>query len=286
MICARAVGLVVLAGVTVGMVVGCSGVDGGRAAEHEFRLDLGGDLTLDLTLIPAGEFRMGSGQKAEDVVRLGGGEVEYYEDERPQHLVRITKPFCMGVTEVTQGQYEAVMGTNPSKFEGRDNPVEQVSWHDAVEFCRKLSTRTGREVRLPTEAEWEYACRAGTTTPFHTGDTISTAEANYDGDYAYGTGSKGTDRGKTMPVGGLAPNGWGLYDMHGNVWEWCQDRYGSYRHGMAVDPTGAEAGRFRVVRGGSWGINPTYCRSADRIRNVPARADSYNGFRVVASPGP
>ena len=252
-------------------------------------LDLGGAVTLDLVLIPPGEFMMGSGQSAAEVARLDSdGKAGWYEDEHPQHLVRITKPFYMGVTEVTQGQYEAVTGRNPSSGpKVAQHPVEEVSWHDAVEFCRKLSARTGREVRLPTEAEWEYACRAGTTTPFHTGNTISTDQATYDGTYTYGTGGKVTYRTGPMPVGSFKANGWGLFDMHGSAWEWCQDWYdgGYYRQGTADDPSGPTNGDYRVLRGGSGRGNPGYCRSANRFRTYPWDAHDVFGFRVVVSPG-
>lgn len=142
--------------------------------------------------------------------------------------------------DVTQAQYQAIMGTNPSNFKGDDLPVEQVSWNDAVEFCRKLSAKTGREYRLPTEAEWEYAARAGTTTPFAFGDTVTPDIANYDGDYPYGDAPRGTNRQTTTPVGSLgAANGFGLYDMQGNVWEWCldywHDNYGGLVGGAPTD---------------------------------------------------
>jgi formylglycine-generating enzyme required for sulfatase activity len=245
----------------------------------ELTLDCGNGASMKLVLIPAGEFKMGSPTSEKD----------QGDDESPQHQVKITKPFCMGVYVVTQAQYKAVMGVNPSYFKGENNPVEWVSWNDAVEFCKKLSAKTGQTVRLPTEAEWEYACRAGTTTPFNTGETISTDQANYDGNYTYGSGRKGEYRGKTVAVGSFAANGFGLYDMHGNVWEWCQDWYDAeyYKHSPTDDPPGPEKGQSRVLRGGAWYDIPRSCRSAARLGNDPWYRTSHgNGFRVVCAPRP
>ena len=202
-------------------------------------------------------------------------------DDEAQCPVRLTRGFFMGVTEVTQAQWKAVMGTDPSRFKGDNLPVERVSWDDAVAFCLKLSEREGKNYRLPTEAEWECACRAGTTTAFNTGPTISTDEANYDGNYAYAAGRKGVYRKKTMPVGSFKPNAWGIYDMHGNVREWCSDWYGEYPGGEAVDPSGPESGEQRVLRGGSWGYFPRGCRSAFRIRFSSGFRGFSVGFRVV-----
>ena len=182
----------------------------------------------------------------------------------------------MGVYEVTQEQYEAVMGTNPSMFKGPENPVEQVSWNDAVEFCKKLSTKTGKMVRLPTEAQWEYACRAGSKTAFGYGD-----DADYSnlGDYAWYTNNSES---KTHPVGQKKPNAWGLYDMHGNVWEWCSDWHAeSYANAKTTDPQGPGSGTHRVVRGGGWCNDPQGCRSAFRFRLTPDRRDYNIGFRVA-----
>jgi formylglycine-generating enzyme required for sulfatase activity len=175
------------------------------------------------------------------------------------------------------------MGTDPSRFKGDNLPVEQVSWNDAVEFCKKLSKKEGRTYRLPTEAEWEYACRAGTSTPFNTGLTISAAEANYDGDNAYGSGQEGIDRKGTTEVGSFAANSFGLYDMHGNVSEWCSDRVdGSYYSSSpSTDPTGSEMGDSRILRGGSWYYYPGICRSASRFRSRPDVRSSHIGFRIV-----
>jgi formylglycine-generating enzyme required for sulfatase activity len=231
-------------------------------------LDLGKGVTMKLVLIPPGKFVMGSPDSEE------GRKAE----EGPQHEVTISKPFHMGVTEVTQAQYEAVMGTNPSNFKGPTNPVETVSWNDAAEFCRRLSEKKGKTFRLPTEAEREYACRAGSKTRFSFGDSDSAL-----GDYAWYKSNSG---GKTHPVGQKKPNAWGLYDMHGNVTEWCADWRGSYSSsGPSMDPQGAGSGRYRVARGGSWYFgDPGEFRCADRNRNLePAFRNSHLGFRVVVS---
>jgi formylglycine-generating enzyme required for sulfatase activity len=203
------------------------------------------------------------------------------ENDEIQHEVTISKAFYLGAYEVTQAQWKAVMGSDPSEFKGDDNPVEMVSWDDAMEFCRRLSGRTGRRFRLPTEAEWEYACRAGTTTPFHTGETITTDQANYNGKYTYGGGREGVYREKTMPVGSFPANAWGLHDMHGNVFEWCLDWFGVYDGTKTQDPQGASSGAGRVVRGGSWANNPRYCRSAIRGRGEPDARINGIGFRVA-----
>jgi formylglycine-generating enzyme required for sulfatase activity len=216
---------------------------------------------MEFKLIPAGTFTMGEKNKARDVT--------------------LTKPFKMGVHEVTQAQYEQVMKNNPSSFKGAENPVEQVSWEDAVEFCRKLSELSaekaaGNVYRLPTEAQWEYACRAGTTTQFSFGDDESDL-----GDYAW---YRENSASKAHPVGGKQPNAWGLYDMHGNVWEWCQDWYDDYPSGAVTDPTGPASGSYRVYRGGSWRRTAGSCRSASRGRHFPSSRYYDRGFRVSLSP--
>ena len=237
----------------------------------QFTLDLGDNVSMKLVLIPDGKFMMGSPD----------GEKDRQSDEGPQREVTISKPFYMGIREVTQRQYELVMGKNPSRFQGARNPVEHVSWNEAVDFCEKLSRKTGRTVHLPTEAQWEYACRSGTTTPFHTGRTISTDEANYDGDYVYGNGRKGTFRRTAVAVGSFKPNGFGLYDMHGNVWEWCSDWYAdSYEKANNQDPTGPTSGKYRVLRGGYWHEGPICCRSANRFALSADCRGSFYGFRV------
>ena len=240
---------------------------------------------MKLVYIKPGSFMMGSPT----------GKEKRSDVEGPQHRVTITKGFYMGAYEVTQEQYERVMGTNPSRFKkGGNYPVEKVSWDDAVEFCKKLSAQEGKTYRLPTEAEWEYACRAGTTTPFAFGNTISTDQANYDGDYTYVGGRKGKNRKCTTPVGTFQPNAWGLYDMHGNVWEWCGDWYAKDYYGRSPEtdpqgPTEADATKFdwgsgRVLRGGSWCSFPYGCRSAYRLGLDPSLRFNFSGFRVVCSP--
>ena len=215
---------------------------------------------MEFKLLPGGTFTMGEGGEA--------------------HKVTLTKPFGLGVYEVTQQQYEKVMGKNPSKFKAPQNPVEQVIWNDAVEFCRKLSDlpsekSRGYVYRLPTEAEWEYACRAGTTTKYSFGDSKSEL-----GGYAWYDENSG---GRTHPVGEKKPNGWGLYDMHGNVWEWCQDWHDDYPSGSATDPTGAASGSLRVSRGGSWFNSSGLCRSAIRGWSTPDDRFNSLGFRVLRS---
>ena len=231
-------------------------------------LDLGGGVKMRMVLIAPGEFMMGSPDTEKD--RWG-------KEEGPVHRVRITKPFYAGIYDVTQEQYKATMGDNPSKFTGDNNPVEMVSWNDATDFCKKATQKAGLEVRLPTEAEWEYACRAGTTTRFSYGD-----DTNYDELANYAWYSKNSDN-KTHPVGEKLPNPWGLYDMHGNVWQWCQDWYGEkyYAESPNEDPKGPQIGAFRVLRGGSWSFYPLACRSASRLRHAPTTASYHHGFRVV-----
>jgi len=237
------------------------------------RLACGNGVTMELVLIPAGQFIMGSAST----------EAKRHSDEGPQHRVRISKPFYMGKFEVTQQQYQAVMRKNLSDFKGSKNPVEQVSWHDAAAFCRKLSEKTGRTVRLPTEAQWEYACRAGSATTFHYGDRLSSDQANFDGNDTYGGVSKGVYRQKTVPVGSFQPNAFGLHDMHGNVWEWCADWHGEdyYANSPSTDPVGPSSGTGRILRGGSWCNHADYCRSATRVRYKPDDRIDHIGFRVV-----
>jgi formylglycine-generating enzyme required for sulfatase activity len=250
-------------------------------------LDLGGGVKLELVRIPKGTFKMGS----------PAGEEDRRDDEK-QHEVEITKDFFIGKYEVTQEQYEAVMGTNPSWFsrtgDGKDRvrgldtrkfPVESVSWEDAVEFCKKVSQKTGKKVQLPTEAQWEYACRAGTKTVFHFGDVLNGKEANCDGTSPYGTSTKGPNLERTCEVGSYRPNSFGLYDMHGNVWEWCQDWYDGYsENSPRQDPQGGQNGALRVLRGGSWSFEPWRCRSALRLRDTPDVRYSGGGFRVCVYP--
>jgi formylglycine-generating enzyme required for sulfatase activity len=235
-----------------------------QTSQRELTLDCGNGVSMKLALIPAGRFQMGS----------PSGESGRYNDEGPQHLVTISRPFYMGIYEVTQEQYRAVIGSSPSHFSGSQNPVEQVSWNDATEFCRKLSQQTGRTVRLPTEAEWEYACRAGTSTRFSFGDSDGSLDS-----YAWYSSNSGS---QTHPVGQKQPNAWGLYDMHGNVWEWCSDWYAdSYANANNVDPQGPGSGTSRVLRGGGWGYYPSICRSAYRAGGVPDGRNDGLGFRVA-----
>ena len=213
---------------------------------------------MALRRVSAGCFRMGS-QRGDP-------------DERPVHDVTLSEPFCIGVYEVTQEQYEAVMEANPSNFKGPKRPVEQVTWEQAVEFCKRLSEKENAAYRLPTEAEWEYACRAGTETEFHWGDSFDT------GYFWCGYNSA---RG-SQEVGKNKPNAWGLHDMSGNVWEWCADRYdqGAYTAEERTDPRGPDEGSYRVVRGGSWYGTPEDCRAANRMRLSPDTRMHTVGFRV------
>ena len=242
---------------------------------QSFAEDLGDGVMLDLVAIPGGSFTMGAPLSEE------GNRAT----ERPLHPVTVL-PFFLGKYVVTQAQYQAVMGTNPSRFTGNsaDHPVEQVSWEDAIAFCQKLSEQTGHTYRLPSEAEWEYACRAGTTTPFHFGETITTDIANYDGEYSYGEGPVGIYRRETTEVGSFPPNAFGLYDMHGTVLEWCEDVWHDNYDNAPDDGTawteGGEQHR-RVVRGGSWISHPRDCRSAYRLYAAPGDRYINTGFRVV-----
>ncbi|MBD2143800.1 formylglycine-generating enzyme family protein [Sphaerospermopsis sp. FACHB-1194] len=252
---------------------------------QQFTEDLGNGIKLEMVAIPGGTFIMGSPET----------EDKSTNDERPQHEVTI-KPFSMGKYPITQAQWQAVaqlpqvnqeLKPDPSRFKGANRPVEQVSWHDVVEFCARLSNYTKRPYRLPSEAEWEYACRAGTTTPFHFGETITTDLANYDGNYTYGNGVKGVYRGETTEVGSFqVANEFGLYDMHGNVWEWCEDDWHNNYENAPADGSawisGESNNNKKVLRGGSWHYNPEYCRSARRGSYVAGfDLDHFGGFRVV-----
>jgi formylglycine-generating enzyme required for sulfatase activity len=252
-----------------------------------YREDLGEGVALTMVKIPAGSFLMGS---PED-------EPERSEVEGPQHEVTLGA-FWMAQTPITQAQWRAVAGwqkggrdlePDPSEFKGANRPVEQVSWFDAQEFCRRLSQRTGRRYTLPSEAQWEYACRAGSTTPFHFGATLTPELANYDGNYVYGNGPKGTYREQTIDVASFPANGWGLHDMHGNVWEWCEDHWhDSYNFAPGDDqpwliPAAADDAK-RLLRGGSWRNHPASCRSAYRSLNRPVNRVYVIGFRVCCLP--
>jgi formylglycine-generating enzyme required for sulfatase activity/predicted Ser/Thr protein kinase len=237
----------------------------------ELTVDLGSDVKLELVLIPAGEFLMGSPDSDNDATHF----------EKPQHRVRITKPFYLGKCPVTQEQWDAVMGSNTSSFKGPKNPVETVSSDDCQQFLGKLNAKSaagGGKFQLPTEAQWEYACRAGSKTKYCFGDDTSKL-----GEYAWYEANSG---GKTHPVGEKKPNAWGLYDMHGNVWEWCQDWFdvGYYAKSPVDDPTGAAGGSSRVGRGGCWGYPAERCRSAHRDGGLPGFRHSYLGLRVALVP--
>jgi formylglycine-generating enzyme required for sulfatase activity len=229
-------------------------------------VDCGGGVMMTLVKIPAGPFMMGTNST----------DYDWLSVSRPVHQVTISQAFYMGKYEVTQEQYEAVMGKNPSQFQGAKNPVEQVLWNDAVAFCRALSAKSGRSIRLPSEAEWEYACKAdkgNVDTKYYFGDD-ETQLANH---AWYGANSGST----THLCGQKLPNSFGLFDMSGNVWEWCNDWYGSYSSSPVTDPTGPSSGDFRVLRGGSWRRDVYYCRSSYRFGNSPSGPDDYGGFRVV-----
>ncbi|XZO02557.1 MAG: bifunctional serine/threonine-protein kinase/formylglycine-generating enzyme family protein [Microcoleus sp.] len=241
-----------------------------RQAEY-FSENLGRGVNLEMVQIPGGTFTMGSPDNEE-------GRRDY---ESPQH--RVTVPtFFAGKYAITQAQWEAVMGNNPSRFKGEKRPVENVSWDESVEFCKKLSQTTGKTYRLLSEAEWEYACRADTTTPFHFGETITPELVNYDGNYPYANAPQGKYRQETTDVGSFPPNAFGLYDMHGNVWEWCSDKWHDNYNGAPTDGSSWETGGSdRVLRGGSWNYNAVNCRSANRNRNSAGNRDSNIGFRVA-----
>ena len=214
-----------------------------------------------------------------------GDELERDEDEI-QHEVRLTRGFWMGETVCTQALWEAVTGKTPSHFKGVGRPVDSVSWEDCREFMERINrAMPGLELDFPTEAQWEYACRSrvevvsGIYTPFNVGSTLTTDQANYDGDHPYADGEKGVDRGKTVPVKEFSPNDRGLYGMHGNVLEWCRDWYGAYPKDTMVDPVGPDDGADRVLRGGSWFDFAGYCRSASRRWNEPGDRLDLIGFR-------
>ena len=254
-----------------------------------------------MVAIPGGTFTMGSPESEEGS----------YDDERPQHDVTVS-PFFMGKYPVTQGQWRAIasqtnlkvnldLDPEPSYFKEPyqdidrwQRPVEKVNWYAAVEFCERLSKLTGRNYRLPSEAEWEYACRAGTTTPFYFGETITPKLANYDGDYSYGNRPKGEDRKQTTPVGQFPANAFGLYDMHGNVWEWCADNmHNNYENAPTDGSAWADSNKkdssknYTVLRGGSWNNDSDVCRSAYRNSYINRHDIHYNGFgfRIVCALG-
>jgi formylglycine-generating enzyme required for sulfatase activity len=279
-----------------------------RSRHWANREQLAEGVALTMLRIPAGSFEMGSPET----------EAESTEQERPVHRVTLGE-FLLGQTPITQAQWRAVAQwqrlvhedekvwpesldldpdpvaklVNPEHFQGEQRPVVNVSWHDAMAFCQRLRLRTGKNYTLPSEAQWEYACRAGTTTPFHCGATINTQLANYNGSEMYGEGEKGDYRHQTTDVGYFPANSWGLNDMHGNEWEWCSDQWHDNYEGAPEDGCawiGVEAidkkidMKSRMLRGGSWRYNPGFCRSAYRYGHPPlARADDF-GFRVCCLP--
>jgi formylglycine-generating enzyme required for sulfatase activity len=249
--------------------------------ETQLTLDLGNDVAMKLSLIPAGKFMMGS-SKAEQgsANRMNGQKDNWnlceYSGEGPQHEVTISRPFYIGVYTVTQRQYEAVLDRIPAYIFGPDIPVEYVSCIDAAEFCKALSEKAGLAVEQPTEAQWEYACRAGTTTMFYWGD-----DPNKTGDYAWYASNSGRTQ---HPVGLKKPNAWGLYDMCGNVSQWCADWFDKdyYSQGAKTDPTGPQTGNRGILRGGNGSDGPYWCRSAAKnIFNGPYNASQESGFRVI-----
>jgi formylglycine-generating enzyme required for sulfatase activity len=270
-----------------------------RRRAQGFREPLGaeadGASSLTMLWMPPGRFWMGSPEE----------EPERRSEEGPQHLVQL-QGFFLSQTPITQAQWREVADwkpnkgelgwsktliPNPSRFNGDQRPVERVSWEDAMEFCHRLSQRTSRNYTLPSEAQWEYACRTGTTTPFHWGATISTKLANYDGTKVYGDSEKGVFREETTHVGTFPANPWGLHDMHGNVWEWCADHWhgnyeGAPENGRAWIEKGDKANelKIRLLRGGSWLLNPGYCRSAFRNFDHLNRRSVDLGFRVCCHP--
>jgi formylglycine-generating enzyme required for sulfatase activity len=214
-------------------------------------IELGKDVKLEMVLIPAGKFKMGGPRK--------------------DHEVTLTKPFFMGKYEVTQEQWESVTGKNPIDTKGAKLPVTDVSWEDCQEFIKKLNAKTDGGYRLPTESEWEYACRAGTTTAYSFGDKITPKDANY----------VGSEIGKPVAVGSYEPNAFGLYDMHGNVWEWCEDWKADYPKGAVTDPKGPGTGTYRVLRGGSFVNYVSSARSSDRYTVTPTTRNFSVGFRLA-----
>ena len=244
------------------------------------------DLSMEMLWVKPGTFEMGSPLSEKD-----------RDDDERLHTVTLTHGFYLGKHEVTQSQWEKVMGSNPSYFKGSGRPVEEVSWTDVTSFCDKLTASeraagrlpAGMAYQLPTEAQWEYACRAGTKTAFSFGEAAGElhrhanyADVNTDFDWSDKAHDDGYEN--TSPVGSYKANGWGFHDMHGNVYEWCADWYGDYPTGAARDPVGPADGSYRVRRGGSWDFEAGGARSADRFRSVPAYCNNYLGFRLSLRP--
>ena len=237
-------------------------VNSGRFTEDGGRFTVNG-VSFEMVRVEGGTFRMGA--TSEQGSDAGG-------DEKPVHSVTLSG-YCIGKTEVTQVLWKAVMGSNPSSFKGDNLPVECVSWDDCQEFIRKLNSMTGQNFRLPTEAEWEFACRGGNNSRGY-----KYSGSNNLGSVAWYDGNSGD---KTHPVGTKAPNELGIYDMSGNVWEWCADWYGDYSSGAQTNPTGPYGGSYRVRRGGSWFIYASCCRSSNRSYGIPANRDCYRGLRLA-----
>jgi formylglycine-generating enzyme required for sulfatase activity len=260
--------------------------------KHRFyQIGIPGNMLLsppsNMVLIPPGTFVMGSPD-------LESGRVT---DEGPQTIVRLSRPYWIGKYEVTQAEYVSVMGSNISSFFWSPNlPVDFALFSHATNYAYQLTLReraagrlpAGYVYRLPTEAEWEYACRGGTITPFGVGNgtTLSATQANFDGGFPYGGAPKSTNLNYTQIVGSYAPNAWGIYDMHGNVWEWCQDFYGPYPGGRVTDPQGPATGTEHVLRGGAYDSVGKSCRSARRDHRPPTYKNTIQGFRVVLAPAP
>ena len=256
----RILGIAVVLGLVGALTVMAQEVKPGKAEV----IDLGKDVKLEMVLIPAGKFKMGSPES-----EMGHSKAE------TQHEVTLTKPFYMGKYEVTQEQWESVMGKNPSDTKGGKLPVTQVSWEDCQEFIKKLNAKTKGGYRLPTEAEWEYSCRAGTTTAYSFGDEITPKDANY----------FDSKIDKPVAVGSYKPNAFGLYDLHGNVWEWCEDWYGDYPAGAVTDPKGPAKGEDRVLRGGSFLNYVSQARSSFQYNFTPTiRSDYLAGLRLARTP--
>ena len=264
-------------GTTLSLIIGLFFLQASYSnSQQPTKQSLTNSIGINLVLIPKGKFLMGSPETEEKRVK-----------DEIQHEVTISQNFYMGSTEVTQAQSNKVIGNNPSSFKGDELPVYQIRPFEAVWFCKRLSEmpeekKAGRKYRLPTEAEWEYACRAGTMTPFNFGSQLNGRQANCDGTRPYGTDTKGPNLEKTSPVGTYPANAWGLYDMHGNVWEWCSDWYGEYPSGSVTDPSGPARGWQRVYRGGDWRVDAVNCRSADRGCD-PSIRSRFIGFRIVMS---
>ena len=243
-------------------------------AARYFTEDLGNGVMLEMVEIPSGTFYMGSPKN----------EAGRTNSEGPRHQVTV-KSFFIAKYPLTQAQYQSIMGYNPSHFKGDNRPVEKVSWDDAVEFCQRLSQNTGKNYKLPSEAQWEYACRAGTMTPFYFGQSITPNLVNYDGNYSYAAAQKGEYRQQTTDVGTFPPNAFGLYDMHGNVWEWCEDDWeenyiNASKEGDALIN---RAGESKVVRGGAWLYFAGCCRCSMRNQGLYNARHHYYGFRVLLS---